>query len=99
MGVVITVDVVVGVLVHGARSRRRRTSQEENGREWHRTAIGLRGPPGGRKRAHGPGRDGSGYSMGVTCETPLQFGKNYIDGFHGFKFLPRRYTGDPPLAA
>ena len=46
MGVVITVDVVVGVLVHGARSRRRRTSQEENGREWHRTAIGLRGPRG-----------------------------------------------------
>ena len=46
MGVVITVDVVVGVLVHGARSRRRRTSQEENGREWHRTAFGLGGPRG-----------------------------------------------------
>ena len=52
MGVVITVDVVVGVLVHGARSRRRRTSQEENGREGPRSGYGA---PGGRKRAHGPG--------------------------------------------
>lgn len=97
MGVVITVDVVVGVLVHGARSRRRRTSQEENGREWHRTAIGLQGPPGPQE---GPraGMD-QDTPMDVTCKTPLQFVKSYIHGFHGFKFLPRRYTGDPPLAA
>ena len=78
---------------------------EEDGRVKKKTDGNGTGPrsgygaPGGRKRAHGPGRDGSGYPMGVTCETPLQFGKNYIDGFHGFKFLPRRYTGDPPLAA
>ena len=80
---------------------------EEDGRVKKKTDGNGTGPrsgygaPGGRKRAQGPGWIGMDRDtpMGVTCKTPLQFVKNYIHGFHGFKFLPRRYTGDPPLAA
>ena len=45
---------------------------EEDGRVKKKTDGNGTGPrsgygvPGGRKRAHGPGRDGSGYPMGVT---------------------------------
>ena len=88
MGVVITVDVVVGVLVHGARSRRRRTSQEENGREWHRHCGRVTGPPGA---ARGPtGR--AGMDRDTRWASPAKLHCNLVRitlmGFMDSNFYP-----------